>query len=186
MEYNSVVNTQTHSHLENDPLKSSEKSTEQQGFSFADTLSNYLPDLKQPDVRDAISMHKMEMRAMMKKLLEDFRIQNESKRIELLEKLLNKAMGDEEDAYSKCMEIFKKLMRGEKVSPEEMKYLMQFAPLLFLLYQMLKDDEDIKIEEEKTDDESAEQSSGSKTDKSNSSIAQAVLTYSPDVSAAAS
>jgi len=183
MDYTSIGNTSIHTHSENDSLKSSKKTTEQQGLSFADTFSNYLPDVKQPSAKEMIEMQKMELRVIANKLIEDFRIQSETKRMELIEKLLSKSKNDDEDSYSKCLEIFRKLLRGEKVSPEEMKYLMQFAPLLFLVYQMLKEDDD-KIVEVESEDDNSEQSAESNTDKSSASIAQAVLTYTPDTAAA--
>ena len=180
MDYTSIGNAKIHKHPESTPLSSSKDSTNQPGISFMDTLSNYLPDLKQSNAKEALVMQKMELRAIANMLLEEFRVQSEAKRIELIEKLLNKSKNDNEDPHSKCMEIFRKLMRGEKVSPEEMKYLMQFAPLLFILYQLLKDDDDIKIKEEEAEDEPVD------TDKCGSSLAEAVLTYAPDISAAAS
>jgi len=183
MDYTSIGNTGIHTHSENDSLKSSKKATERQGLSFADTFSNYLPNVKQPRAKDMIEMQKMELRVIANMLIEDFRIQNEAKRIELIEKLLSKSKNEDEDSYSKCLEIYKKLMRGEKVSPEEMNYLMQFAPLLFLVYQMLKEDD--KIVEAESEDDNPEQSAESSTDICSSSIAQAVLTYSPDTTAAA-
>ena len=65
---------------------------------------------------------------------------------------------------------------------EEMKYLMMFAPMLFLMYQMLKDGDD-KVVEVEPEEENSEQSAEQNTDKNNSSIAQAVITYSPDTAA---
>ena len=182
MQNNTISNAKIHKFTENDPLSGSKSSTKQSGLSFVDTLSSYLPDIKQPNATEAISMQKTELRAIANMLLEEFRIQNETKRLELIEKLLNKSKNDNEDSYSKCLEIFKKLMRGERVSPDEMKYLMQFAPLLFLLYQMLNNDEAV-VEEENAENENADEHIG--TDKS-SSLAEAVLSYSPDISAAAS
>jgi len=58
---------------------------------------------------------------------------------------------------------------------------MQFAPLLFMLYQMLKDDEAI-TEESNSEEENADEQTH--VDKNKSSIAEALLTYTPDVSAA--
>jgi len=184
MDYTSIVNTGIHSNSENDSVKSSKKTTKQQGLSFVDTLSNHLPAVKQPGAKDIIEMQKKELRVMANKLLEEFRAESEAKRMEIIEKLMNKNKKNDKDPYSKCMEIFKKLMRGEKVSPEEMNHLMQFAPMLFIIYQMLKDDVEINVEVESEED-ILEESTESNTDKNNSSIARAVLTYSPDTTIAA-
>ena len=215
MDYTSIGNTSIHTQSENDSVKSSNKTTGsrvissspvrgekvisssfrpsmrndspvrgEKGHSFFDTLSNYLPDVKQPGAKDMIEMQKKELREMARMLLEEFRAESEAKRMEIIKKILNKRENDEKDPYTKCMEIFKKLMRGEKVSPEEMNYLMQFDPLLFLIYQMLKDDEAaVEMEQEEG---TSEQSAESDADKGSSSIAQAVLTYSPDTTAIAS
>ena len=183
MDYNFIGNAKIHKHSENTPLTGSKNSTNQTGISFMDALSNHLPELKQPTAKEAIERQQTELRAIANMLLEEFRIQSEAKRMELIEKLLNKGKNDGEDPYSKCLEIFKKLMRGEKVSPEEMKFLMQFAPLLFMLYQMLKEEE-VKIEENTSEEENADEHIS--PDKNKSSIAEAILTYAPDISAAAS
>ena len=182
MENTSISSAKVHKQPENTLLSSSKNSTNQSGISFMDALSNHLLGIKQPTVKEAIAMQKTELRAIAKSILEEFRIQSQSKRMELIEKLLKKSE-NEEDSYSKCLEIFKKLMRGEKVSPEEMKYLMQFAPLLFLVYQLMQE-EDAQITPEEPEEDSAEQSAESNTDKCSSSIAQAVLTYTPDTAAA--
>ena len=166
MENTSISSAKVHKQPENTPLSSSKNSTNQSGISF----------------KEAIAMQKKELRAIAKSILEEFRIQSQSKRMELIEKLLNKSE-NEKDSYSKCLEIFKKLIRGEKVSPEEMKYLMQFAPLLFLVYQLMQEDE-TQITTEESEEDNNEQSSESSTDKCSSSIAQAVLTYTPDTAAA--
>ena len=185
MDYNTFDITKVNTYSENDQKSSSKHSASQSGFSFVDTLSGYLPNIKQPNAREAIDMQRADMRAIINTFINEYRIQTETKRIELLEKLLSKANDDDEDSYSKCMKIFSKLMRGEKVSPEEMKYLMQFAPLLFLMYQMLKDDE-VSIYEDNSENESGDESSGSNIEENSSSLAEAVLTYTPASSAAAS
>jgi len=185
MDYTLIGNTGIHTQSENDSVKSSKKTTEEQSHSFADTLSNYLPDVKQPNTKEMIETYRTEKRAVINMFLKEYRAETEMKRIELIEKLLSKTKDKDEDTYSKSLEIFKKLMRGEKVSPEEMKYLMMFAPMLFLMYQMLKDGDD-KVVEVEPEEENSEQSVEPNIDKSNSSIAQAVLTYSPDTAAAAS
>ena len=184
MDHNTISNVKIHTYSESDPLSSTKNAENQSGLSFLDTLSNYLPNIKQPNVHEMIEQYKMEKREIINMLLEEFRTQSETKRMELIEKLLSGGKNDDEDPYSKCLDIFRKLMRGEKVSPEELRYLMQFAPLLFILYQMLKDD-DVKIEEDKSEEENSDKSADSDASKGSSSIAQAVISYAPDTSAAA-
>jgi len=183
MENNSIGKTKIHTYSESDPLSSSKNTTNQPGHSFLDTLSTYLPNTKQPSVHEAIEQYKMDKRVLINTLLEEYRTLSEARRMELLERLIFKSKEEDEDPHSKCLEIFKKLMRGEKVSPEEMKYLMQFAPLLYLLYLMLKDD-GITIEEENQEEENIENTTD-QDNKPTSSIAQAALTYTPNTTSPA-
>ena len=190
MEYNFTTDTKVHTNPEKDPISGSKNTENQSRLSFMDTLSKYLPEStetehKQLNVYETIEKLKLEKRKLLNMLLQEFRANFEAKRLDLLEKLLSTDKKDDEDPMLKCLRIFKKLLRGEKVSPEEMKFLMQFAPMLYLMVQLLKDD-DFELNTENREDENTDQSTELENNKNVSSLAEAIVTYTPDTSAAAS
>jgi len=119
--------------------------------SFYDTLLGYLPSSK-GKIADEIRAHSREKRIMLNDLLEQLRLESDKRRQELLISLLREDDDkDNYDVFGKCLDIARRIMRGEKVSPEEMRLLAQnFPELLFqaLLLREEKTESDREKEQE--------------------------------------
>jgi len=84
---------------------------------------------------------------MLNQLLERMRAESEAKRMELLAKLAQRDDNESPyDIYAKCLDIARRIMRGEKVSAEEMRLLSQNFPEL-LFQALLLRQEEIELEE---------------------------------------
>ena len=110
---------------------------------FVDVLYKYLPK-EGATITDEIKTVSRDRRVLLNQLIESMRLESEARRNELLSRLAQK--DDEElplDVYSKCLKIAMKIMRGEKVSVQEMQFLAQNAPeLLFMALIMRVEDND--------------------------------------------
>lgn len=112
---------------------------------FSDVFYGYLPGSKKTFATEARARWD-EKKAVLNQLLQDMRAESEMRRQELMIELLTN--NDEEetyDVYGKCLEIARRIMRGEKVSVEDMRLLGQnFPELLFqaLLLKQEKTDRD--------------------------------------------
>ena len=114
--------------------------------SFVDVFISHLPD-KRNTIADQLRIQAVERKAMLNQLLETMRAASEAIRMELLSKLLQK--DDYKDSYDmlgKALDIARRIMRGEKVSIEEMRFLAQYFPELLFQALLLK-------QEDKEDDQ---------------------------------
>ena len=80
------------------------------------------------------------------KLLEQMRVDTASMRLQLITGLLRKEKKEtaQYDVQGKCMRIASKIIRGKKVTVEEMRFLLQNDPGLYFLALMMRlpDNED--------------------------------------------
>jgi len=106
---------------------------------FADAFLNYKPD-KKVSFADEARAIVGEKRMMLIQLIERMRIENEAKRLELLSKILEKKE-EPYDIMRKCLEIAARIMRGEKVTAEEMRLLSQHFPELLFQALLLRKEE---------------------------------------------
>jgi len=129
--------------------------------SFYNTLLSHFPDTKN-SIANELKAYSREKRVMLNELLEQMRTEGEKRRQELLfELLLNDEDEGSYDVFGKCLDIARRIMRGEKVSVEEMRLLAQHFPqLLFqalLLRQEKPEFDKDKEPETGTDDIMAEE-----------------------------
>jgi len=110
-------------------------STRSSRSSFFNVFLNNLPNTRTAYAVEA-RVRSEERKMVLSGLLERLRAESEMRRHELYSKLLQ---NDEEekpyDVAGKCMDIARRIMRGEKVSPEEMRLLSRYYPEL--LFQAL-------------------------------------------------
>ena len=126
-------------------LKPTEQS-ESKKAQFRSVLEKYAPlpeetgqGVKISKKPDALSTYK---------LLEQMRVDTASMRLKLITELLRKEKKEtaQYDVQGKCMRIASKIIRGKKVTVEEMRFLLQNDPGLYFLALMMRipenDDED--------------------------------------------
>ena len=76
---------------------------------------------------------------MLNQLAQKLRIESRAKRLELFKELMRKDDElDEYEAYGKAMDIARRIMRGERVSIEEMRFLAQHFPELLFQAMLLR------------------------------------------------
>ena len=147
------------------------KSIKANGPSFVNVFQNHLPktNTTAADVARAMALEK---RKMMNQMLEWMRTESETKRMELLSKLMQKDDEEPYDLFRKCLDIARRIMRGEKVTAEEMRLLAQHFPeLLFQALLLKQEEKDLdEYENPEKDDELFETS-----DSSGSSAGAAII-----------
>ena len=128
--------------------------------SFFNAFLDQLPNTKKTFVSDARERSE-ERKRVLSHLLERLRAESEARRQELYSKLLQK---DEEekpyDIIGKCMDIARRIMRGENVSAEEMQFISRYFPeLLFQALLLRQENTDNDADESlPTDDEDSKMS----------------------------
>ena len=100
---------------------------------------------------EQIKAHNAEKRRTLAQVAEILRADSEQRRNELLALWLQKDEDEKPyDVFGKCLDIARRIIRGEKVTAEEMRLLSQnFPELLFqalLLRQLTDDDDDHEFE----------------------------------------
>jgi len=121
-----------------------------QKSSFLDVLFGHLPNAKNTTFSDLAKARSEETRLIFNQLLERMRAESAAKQMELLSKLMQRDDDKKPyDLFSKCLEIARKIMRGEKVSAEEMQLLAQNFPELLFQALLLRQEE---REDETTDE----------------------------------
>jgi len=99
---------------------------------------------------EQIKAHNAEKRRTLAQVAEILRADSEQRRNELLALWLQKEEEKPYDVFGKCLDIARRIIRGEKVTAEEMRLLSQnFPELLFqalLLRQMTNDDDEQEFE----------------------------------------
>jgi len=92
----------------------------------------------------AIIDHATAMRYEISELLQQFsewmRVASESRRMEFLYNILLKESYGESDLFGKIMDIARRIMRNEDVTPEEMRFLAEHNPRLLYVVTILKED----------------------------------------------
>jgi len=116
-----------------------------QRTTFLNTLQNHLPSKKATFADEAREIAR-DRKIILKQLLEKLRAESDSKRQELLSILIQDDDDDKPyDIYSKCLEIARRIMRGEKVTAEEMRLLSRYFPELLFQALLLKQ-EDVELD----------------------------------------
>ena len=106
--------------------------------SFLNVFFSQMPDQKAVAVSDA-KMRFTERKAVLNDLLEKLRAESDARRQDLYSMLIKKDEDDKPfDITAKCMEIARRIMRGEKVSAEEMRLLGRYFPELLFQALLLK------------------------------------------------
>lgn len=126
-----------------------------QSSPFADVFLRHWTE-KKVTVFDEFRAINADRRAFLNHLLEKMRAESEAKRMELLAKLMQK--DDDENMYdiwAKCLDIARRIMRGEKVSAEEMRLLAQHFPELLFQALLLKQEDKEPDESESKEKDSS-------------------------------
>ena len=121
------------------PQASGGRSVRSGSPAFANVFFNYLPNTR-TTFADEVRVHSEERRAALGQLLDRMRAESDMRRQELLSKLLSP---DEtpSDIIGKSLDIARRIMRGEKVSPEEMRFLGKHFPKLLFQALLFRDGE---------------------------------------------
>ena len=90
-------------------------------------------------VDEALSM-RYEISELLQQFSEWVRVASESRRMEFIYNILLKESHRDSDLFGKIMDIARRIMRNEDVSPEEMRFLAEHNPQLLYVVTMLKDD----------------------------------------------
>jgi len=131
------------------------KGTKSQNPPFASVLNKYMPDIG-ASTAEKVRANAVVKQKMLSQLSERFRAESEAKRQELLAKLLQKDDKKKPyDIFAKCLSIARRIMRGEKVSAEEMRLLAQHFPKLLFQALLLRqeDNDNEESDEEEVDEE---------------------------------
>jgi len=124
--------------------------------SFFNVFLDFLPNTRVNNATQA--RERMEERKiMLAQLLERLRAESEAKQHELLYKLINQ--NDDEkpyDIFGKCLDIARRIMRGERVSAEEMRFLSRYFPELLFQALLLKQEDNDQDECENLSEVTAE------------------------------
>ena len=109
--------------------------------SFANVLSNHLPKAGNT-ISDELRAHAAEKKLMLSELAEKLRVETRTKRMELLALLMQR--DDDEKPYDmlgKALDIARRIMRGERVSAEDMRFLALHFPDLLFMALLLRQEE---------------------------------------------
>lgn len=125
--------------------------------SFLNVFLNQMPNTK-PSFADQARALSEERKIMLNQLLEKLRAESDARRMELLSKLMqNDDVQKPYDIFAKCLDIARRIMRGEKVSAEEMRLLARYFPELLFQALLLKQED---VENDGNDDLSYDDRSG--------------------------
>jgi len=103
--------------------------------SFFNVFLGHLPGKKASYVDETKAIAR-DRKVILNQMLESLRAESDSSRQMILTKLLQKDDDDKPfDIHAKCLDIARRIMRGEKVSAEEMRLLSRYFPEL--LFQAL-------------------------------------------------
>jgi len=124
--------------------------------SFFNVFLNHMPNTKAA-IADKARPNAAEMNVMLNQMRERLLAESSARRLELVAKLLQKDNEESPyDLYMKCLDIARRIMRGEKVSQEEMTLLAQHFPELLFMALLFKQDEvDLKYEDDLPENEEA-------------------------------
>ena len=120
---------------------------------FLNAFLDYLPNSR-TTFADQARARSEERKIILNQMLEKLRAESSTKQQALLSKLIQSDEDEKPyDIYSKCLEIAKKIMRGERVSAEEMRFLARYFPeLLFQALLLRDDDPDLKEDDSQSED----------------------------------
>jgi len=125
------------------------------GSSHEGRKAHFLQTLgKHMSVSDQIKSHNLEKRQMLAQMAEIFRVESEARRREFMALWLEKDEEKPFDIFGKCMDIARRIMRGEKVTAEEMRLIAQHFPeLLFQALLLRQPEKDLDENENEAEDE---------------------------------
>ena len=103
------------------------------------TTVNDIPVNQIPVVDDARSVIH-EINILLQQFHEWIRVANESRRMEFLYNILLRENHETSDLFGKIMDIARRIMNGDEVTLEEMRFLQEQNPQLLYVVIMLKDD----------------------------------------------
>ena len=108
--------------------------------SFFNVLINYMPNPKAASVNEARARF-TERKEALNQMLEKLRAESDARRQEFYSILINKDEDEKPyDVTGKCLDIARRIMRGETVSAEEMQFLSRYFPELLFQALLLKHD----------------------------------------------
>ena len=108
--------------------------------SFFGVLRNHLSSSKTA-LADQARARSEERKIILNQMLERLRAESEAKRQDLLTELMRSDEDEKPyDVFGKCLNIARKIMRGERVSAEEMQFLARYFPELLFQALLLRDD----------------------------------------------
>ena len=117
----------------------SARSTPQVNVVVSDAPVNQLPANQLP-AEDPAAALKQEINILLLQFSEWMRVSSESKRMELLYNILLKQNHETSDLFGKILDIARRIMSGDKVSLEEMRFLAEQNPQLFYAVIVMKDE----------------------------------------------
>ena len=122
--------------------------------SFFNVFLGYLPNTK-ATFTDQARVQSEERKLMLNHLMERLRADSEAKQHELLGKIMQSDKDEKPyDVFGKCLEIARRIMRGEKVSADEMRFLARYFPeLLFQALLLRQEDKDTDEGDRLSDDD---------------------------------
>ena len=125
-----------------------ESSHEGRKAHFLQTLGKHM------SVFDQIEAHNLEKRQMLAQMAETFRVESEARSRELMALWLQKDEEKPLDIWGTCLDIARRIMRGEKVTVEEMRLIARHFPeLLFQALLLKQPDKDLDENENEAEDE---------------------------------
>ena len=138
-----------------------EKQPDDVRLQFNKTLASFMPYSEQVKTRNE------ENRKALAHLMEKIRLDSRLRQIEMFNILQKKDSNKKEhDVQRKCQNIASRIMRGKKVSAEELRFLAEHDPMLYLIAMLMRppetDDEenDNMPEDEGTQEYASSDSSG--------------------------
>ena len=107
--------------------------------SMSTPVGNNLPSNQPSNVEMAMAT-RYEINKLLQQFTEWVRIESESRRMEILHRILMKERNETSDLFGKIMDIARRIMRSEPVSLEEMSLLAEQYPQLMFIVSLLKND----------------------------------------------
>jgi len=121
--------------------------------SFFNVFAGHLPGRK-VSFADVSRARLDERKVILNQLLERMRAESNAKRQEILTKLMQTEEDKKPyDVIGKCLEIARRIIRGEKVSAEEMRFLARYFPELLFQALLLREEHKDRDEDEVLSDD---------------------------------
>jgi len=102
-------------------------------------VTSELPVIQPTNIDETVTI-RQEINQLLQQFNEWMRVATESKRMEFLYNILLKESHETSDLFGKIMDIARRIMNGEEVSLEEMRFLSDQNPQLLYVVILLKDD----------------------------------------------